>query len=148
MLFQVTLFLVFEKSRELRGLVDDGSFLLVVKFGEGIAGHVAQTGELVNIENAYEDPLFNQYVDKMTGFITRSLVCCAIRDAYGRPVAVLQAVNRNGMAVCKWLQSNPTFQRCGIKLTGWSQKWRGSGQCFRAPDIPTTLHVADSWQQK
>jgi cAMP and cAMP-inhibited cGMP 3',5'-cyclic phosphodiesterase 10 len=27
---------------------------------KGIAGHVAKTGEIVNIRNAYEDPRFNR----------------------------------------------------------------------------------------
>ena len=33
----------------------------------GVAGHVATTGETLNIVNAYEDPRFNQEVDLKTG---------------------------------------------------------------------------------
>ncbi len=29
---------------------------------KGIAGHVAQTGEVINIPNAYQDPRFNRCV--------------------------------------------------------------------------------------
>ena len=33
----------------------------------GVAGHVATTGEVLIIPNAYEDPRFNSAVDKQTG---------------------------------------------------------------------------------
>jgi len=38
---------------------------------QGIAGHVAMTGELLNIKDAYSHPLFYKGVDEATGFITR-----------------------------------------------------------------------------
>jgi signal transduction protein with GAF and PtsI domain len=38
---------------------------------QGIAGHVAQTGQLLNIRDAYSHPLFYPDVDKSTGFQTR-----------------------------------------------------------------------------
>ena len=41
----------------------------------GIAGHVSATGEVLNIPNAYSDPRFNRNVDKVTGFVTRSILC-------------------------------------------------------------------------
>ena len=44
----------------------------------------------MNIPDAYAHPLFNSYVDRMTGFRTRNLRSCAIRDGQGRNVAVLQ----------------------------------------------------------
>lgn len=70
--------------------------LLRVRFGEGIAGHVAQTGQLVNIPDAYADVDFNPDVDAMTGFTTRNILCCAIADRTGRHIAVLQALNKTG----------------------------------------------------
>jgi cGMP-dependent 3',5'-cyclic phosphodiesterase len=39
--------------------------------GKGIAGHVAQTGKLLNIRNAYQHPMFYKGVDESTGFKTR-----------------------------------------------------------------------------
>lgn len=38
---------------------------------QGIAGHVAVTGQLLNIADAYSHPLFYSDVDKTTGFKTR-----------------------------------------------------------------------------
>lgn len=40
---------------------------------QGIAGRVADTGELLNIADAYSHPLFYHDVDKATGFKTRSV---------------------------------------------------------------------------
>ena len=37
----------------------------------GIEGHVATTGEQLNIVNAYEDPRFNQEVDRKSGYCTK-----------------------------------------------------------------------------
>lgn len=45
-----------------------------IKAGQGIAGHVAQSGVLVNIRDAYTHPLFYRDVDKHTGFRTRYIV--------------------------------------------------------------------------
>ena len=44
---------------------------MVVPFGVGICGHVAQTKEAVVLANAYEDPRFNPEVDAKTGYTTR-----------------------------------------------------------------------------
>jgi cGMP-dependent 3',5'-cyclic phosphodiesterase len=38
---------------------------------QGIAGHVATTGEVLNIRDAYSHPLFYKGIDDMTGFKTR-----------------------------------------------------------------------------
>lgn len=47
---------------------------------QGIAGHVATSGELINIRNAYEHPLFYSGIDEVTGFKTRNILCFPIRD--------------------------------------------------------------------
>lgn len=50
---------------------------------QGIAGHVATTGKLLNIRNAYEHPLFYRGIDEVTGFKTRNILCFPIRDENG-----------------------------------------------------------------
>lgn len=47
---------------------------------QGIAGHVAQTGKLLNIHNAYQHPLFYKGIDEQTGFKTRNILCFPICD--------------------------------------------------------------------
>ena len=42
-----------------------------VPMDQGIAGHVAKTGELLNIPDAQSHPLFYRNIDQLTGFTTR-----------------------------------------------------------------------------
>lgn len=51
--------------------------------GQGIAGHVASSGKLLNIRNAYNHPLFYRGIDEVTGFKTRNILCFPIRDENG-----------------------------------------------------------------
>ena len=46
--------------------------------GKGIAGSVAATGAVLNIQNAYEDERFNPEVDQRTGYKTKSILCMPI----------------------------------------------------------------------
>jgi HD-GYP domain-containing protein (c-di-GMP phosphodiesterase class II) len=66
--------------------------------GVGIAGHVAATGEAINIPRAYDDPRFNRSVDQATGYLTESLLTVPMRLASGKEagqvVGVLQVLNR------------------------------------------------------
>ncbi|GIV81595.1 MAG: hypothetical protein KatS3mg051_0949 [Anaerolineae bacterium] len=45
-----------------------------LKIGEGIAGHVAATGQILNLADAYADPRFNPQFDQLSGFRTRSIL--------------------------------------------------------------------------
>jgi len=62
--------------------------------GAGIAGAVAQGGESIRIDDAYEDPRFNRAVDKQTGFRTRSILCLPVKNMSGEVFAVAQLLNR------------------------------------------------------
>uniref|UniRef100_A0A158P8A5 Phosphodiesterase n=1 Tax=Angiostrongylus cantonensis TaxID=6313 RepID=A0A158P8A5_ANGCA len=59
----------------------------------GIAGHVALTGEGLNIENAYEDHRFNPEVDTKTGYTTKTILCMPI-FIRGSVIGVVQMVNK------------------------------------------------------
>jgi len=91
-----TLFLVDEKSNEIWSLIAHGLEKQEIRLplGKGIAGHVAQTGEIVLIPDAYSDPRFNSDVDKRTGYHTRSILCVPIRNKAGKIIAALQLLNR------------------------------------------------------
>jgi len=62
--------------------------------GTGIAGQVAETGEPIRIEDAYEDARFNREIDRQTGYRTRSLLSLPVKDHDGRVFAVAQLLNR------------------------------------------------------
>jgi len=91
-----TLFMVDQKTDEIWSLIAHGLEKREIRLplGRGIAGHVAQTGEIVNIPDAYADPRFNPDVDKRTGYRTRNILCLPIRNKAGKIIAVLQLLNK------------------------------------------------------
>ncbi|XP_052771551.1 dual 3',5'-cyclic-AMP and -GMP phosphodiesterase 11-like isoform X2 [Mya arenaria] len=60
----------------------------------GITGHVASTGEPLNILDAYKDSRFDPTADEESGFRTRSILCMPIKNAEGRVVGVSQLINK------------------------------------------------------
>jgi Nif-specific regulatory protein len=67
-----------------------------LKIGQGVAGHVAQHGGVVNIAAARDEQRFNPDIDKMTGYRTTSLLAVPMIDAQGTVFGVLQVLNRLG----------------------------------------------------
>jgi signal transduction histidine kinase/putative methionine-R-sulfoxide reductase with GAF domain len=65
-----------------------------LRAGEGIAGWVAQSGETVNIPDAYADARFNKDVDLRSGFRTRSILCMPMPDHQGGTLGVVQVLNK------------------------------------------------------
>ncbi len=66
---------------------------LRVKMGEGLAGRVAQTGELAIVNDALEDKRFSGHIDASTGFTTRNLICVPLQ-VRERILGVIEVVNR------------------------------------------------------
>ena len=62
--------------------------------GQGIAGHVAKTGKMINIKAAYEDERFDKMSDKSTGFKTRNVLCAPMFDHRGEILGVIQVLNK------------------------------------------------------
>ncbi len=93
---RATLFLVDSYKKQIwsRLAQGAGSAEIRIPLGAGIAGHVAMTGEIINIPDAYADPRFNREVDKKTGYRTRSILCMPMRDADGKILGVFQLLNK------------------------------------------------------
>ena len=61
----------------------------------GLAGHCLQTGEILNIPDAYKDKRFNSNMDKETGYLTREVLCIPIKSPEsGNIIGTIQCVNR------------------------------------------------------
>lgn len=56
------------------------SYEIRIPADQGIAGHVATTGKILNIKDAYSHPLFYRGVDDSTGFRTRNILCFPIKN--------------------------------------------------------------------
>lgn len=69
-----------------------------LKIGQGIAGHVARTGEAINLPHTADDPRFHGAIDRTTGYATRSMLCVPVLDRAGEILGVLQLLNKKGAA--------------------------------------------------
>lgn len=96
-----SLFLLDKDTGELVSKVFDGNAIsqrkqskeIRISGSQGIAGHVAQTGKLLNIHNAYQHPLFYKGIDEQTGFKTRNILCFPICDEE-QVIGVAQLCNK------------------------------------------------------
>ena len=69
-----------------------------LKIGQGIAGHVARTGESVSLSHSEGDPRFYGAIDRATNYATRSMLCVPVHDRAGEILGVLQLLNKKGAA--------------------------------------------------
>ncbi|XP_065214815.1 cGMP-specific 3',5'-cyclic phosphodiesterase isoform X2 [Planococcus citri] len=91
-----------------------------IPFGVGVAGQVAQTKQLMNIRNAYEDPRFNSNIDNITGYKTNSILCVPICNYDGEVIGVAQIINKTDGSNAFTERDVQIFQRyltfCGIGI--------------------------------
>lgn len=95
---RASLFLLDPKRQELWSLVAQGLGRVEIRLpaGKGLAGWVAQSGEVLLIQDAYADPRFDPSVDKASGYTTRNLLVAPVRDKEGRVTGVIQLLNKGG----------------------------------------------------
>ena len=85
---------VFVVHRDTLTAFFEGGAKVTIDINTGIAGHVAKTGDVICLADAYTDIRFNQEVDKKTGYRTRSLLCLPVY-CEGNIVAVAQLINKH-----------------------------------------------------
>jgi sigma-B regulation protein RsbU (phosphoserine phosphatase) len=95
-----TLYLIDEENGELfsRVLLEDTGDLreIRIKIGTGIAGHVAASGEMLNIRDAYQDPRFLRAFDHMTGYRCRTILAAPMHNPQQEIIGVVQLLNKKG----------------------------------------------------
>ena len=91
-----TVFLLDEEKHQLWSKVALGLEMQEIRFASnlGLAGHVATTGETVNIKDAYTDKRFNKEIDMQTGYKTKTILCMPIRNLSHQIVGVFQVLNK------------------------------------------------------
>ena len=92
-----TVFLYDKENNELHSKVATGldDFKeLRIPADKGLAGHVVQTGETINIKDAYKDKRFNKDVDKKTGYRTKTILCMPIKNFNQEIIGVFQVLNK------------------------------------------------------
>ena len=93
---RATIFIVDPDRGELWSRIALGTGEIRIPIGTGIAGTVAQTGEVINIPDAHADPRFNPEPDQQSGYQTKSLLTHPMTGQEGRVIGVFQAVNKKG----------------------------------------------------
>jgi len=93
---RTTLYLLDDDGEMLTSMVAEGGDVPSIRLsvGEGIAGSVAQMGQTVNIEDAYNDPRFQRAIDLASGYQTRSVLCAPVKDSIGAIIGVIQVLNK------------------------------------------------------
>lgn len=64
-----------------------------VKLGDGIAGHVVETGKPMVINDVTKEKRFSNRLDLLTGFRTRSLICVPL-FIRGKAIGAIQVLNK------------------------------------------------------
>jgi len=91
-----TLFIYDKATNELWSRVAEGMPRFSIPANAGIAGACFTGGEKIHIPDAYEDPRFRREVDKASGYRTRNILCMPVINKAGRPIGVLQVLNKKG----------------------------------------------------
>jgi len=64
--------------------------------GKGISGRVAESGEVLNVVDAWELPYFDRTFDQEHQFRTKSVLCMPIKNHVGERIGVIQVINKTG----------------------------------------------------
>ena len=91
-----TVFILDKEKNELWSKVALGMESEEIRFpaDRGLAGYVVQTGESVNIEDAYNDSRFNKDVDIKSGYHTKSILCMPIKNNNQEIIGAFQVLNK------------------------------------------------------
>ena len=91
---KASIFMIDEARNEIYASVTlDGSEIRLPR-GSGIIGYVADSGETVNIPDAYEDSRFNRDNDRKIGYRTRAILCMPVHNQQNKIIGALQVLNK------------------------------------------------------
>ena len=98
-----TIFLRDPGSDELVSQILEGGSIspIRLKVGAGLAGTVAQTGQIVNVVDAYQDARFDKRSDSSSGFKTSSILAAPMRTPRGEIVGVVEILNKRRRSFTK-----------------------------------------------
>jgi len=92
-----------------------------IPLGRGIVGHVAVTGQVVNVADAYEDARFDPSNDAKSGVRTKGVLCVPVCVTQGKPIAVIEAVTIEGVHVNGTSSGKTAFDDADVEaLTAFS----------------------------
>lgn len=93
---RTSLYVVDHDLKEIWTTVAEGIPPLRLHFGQGISGRVAETGEMINVADAWQLPYFDRSFDEKNKFRTKSVLCMPVRGHLGDIIGVIQVINKKG----------------------------------------------------
>ena len=93
---RTSLYIIDWEKRELWTKVAQQVNEIRIPIGTGISGRVAETGEKINVEDAWNLPFFNREFDTKNNFRTRSVLCIPVCNKRRERIGVLQILNKRG----------------------------------------------------
>jgi len=87
-----TLYLVDNDAKQLWSM--HGEVNICIPLNKGIAGTCAQSGEVINITDAYKDERFNPAFDKKSGYKTNTILTIPMKNEKNEILGVLQLINK------------------------------------------------------
>jgi len=91
---RISIMLLDQERKELRAVSTQGGPDIYFDARVGIAGYALQTGRVVNVKDAYQDPRFFKNVDRDTGYRTRNILASPLRNPQGDVIGVCEALNK------------------------------------------------------
>src|SRR5687768_3161637 len=97
---RTTMFLVDERAQQLWSKSASALEIKEIRIpmGVGMGGHVAVTGEVLNVEDCYVHPIWSKgmgpSIDQQTGYLTRTMLVMPVKAGSGRIIGVFMILNK------------------------------------------------------
>ena len=91
---RASIFLLDKRKRQLWSWVALDSEEIRFDARLGIAGAVATSGEVINVEDAQEDSRFYLEIDQQTGYLTRTVLAVPLRNYQGEIIGTFEVLNK------------------------------------------------------
>ncbi len=144
-----SIFLLDERTNELQlkyatNLTNEEKKGITVPLGKGLAGYVAEKGEILNIKDVMEDNRFFSQIDEITGFKTRNILTVPLKNSE-KIIGVLQALNKKNQS--SFTEEDEILSMEFSRLVGLTlEKIYLHAQLLEKKSIETDLMIANSIQ--
>jgi len=91
-----TIYLVDQERGKLRSIIATKLEIIQIEMpiDQGITGACAKSGKIINTQDPYSDPCFDNRVDIQTGYLTRSMLTAPLFDKRNKVIGVMQVLNK------------------------------------------------------
>ncbi len=91
---RTSLYIIDEENQEVWTKAAEQIEEIRLPLGKGICGKVAETGEIINVKDAWDLPYFSREFDIKYNFRTKSMLCMPIHNRSGKRIGIIQVINK------------------------------------------------------